>query len=48
MPDQITGTFTGSKKGLKPGHYVLKAYLSSAYAPCNVYERNMNVVVNLR
>lgn len=48
LPSQITSTFTGFKKGLKPGHYVLKAYLSSSYASCNVYERNMNVVVNLR
>jgi hypothetical protein len=48
LPDQITGTFTGHRKGLKPGHYVLKAYLYSAYATCNVYQRNMNVLVNLR
>lgn len=48
LPSQLTSTFTGSKKGLKPGHYVLKAYLSSSYASCNVYERNMNVIVNLR
>ncbi len=48
LPDQLTSTFTGHRKGLRPGHYVLKTYLSSAYATCNVYERNMNVVVNIR
>ncbi len=48
LPDQITSTFTGFRKGLRPGHYVLKAYLYSSYATCNVYQRNMNVVVNLR
>ncbi len=48
LPDQMTGTFTGHRKSLKPGHYVLKAYLSSSYATCNVYERNMNIVVNIR
>lgn len=48
LPSQMTGTFTGFKKNLKPGNYVLKAYLSSSSATCNVYERNMNVLVNLR
>lgn len=48
LPSQLTSTFTGSRKGLKPGHYILKAYLSSSYATCNVYERNMNILVNMR
>ena len=48
QPDAITVTMNGFRKGIGPGTHYVNVYVSSAFEGCQLQERALNVVVNIR
>jgi hypothetical protein len=47
-PDAVGVAMTGFKKGVGPGTHAINVYVTSAYSGCELQERALNVVVNIR
>ena len=46
-PDAVTVTMTGFKKNIPAGAHTVNVYLSGAFSGCEVFDRNLNLVLNI-
>lgn len=48
QPSAVTVTMTGFRKNVSAGTHTINVYVDAAYAGCTLFDRNLNVVANLR